>query len=70
MVSTQLGSAPEKTGASCSLAFSKNNASEQEDRQAEIEGLYLQLGQMVVECVWQKKNHQTSANSQANPVGQ
>lgn len=37
------------------LAFSKKNAKEQEDKQAEIDELYRQLGQVVAERDWLKK---------------
>lgn len=37
------------------LAFSNKNAKAQEDRQAEIDELYRQLGQVVAERDWLKK---------------
>jgi transposase len=37
------------------LAFSKKNAKAQEDKQAEIDELYRQLGQVVAERDWLKK---------------
>lgn len=41
--------------ASIPLAFSKKNAKAQEDKQAEIDELYRQLGQVVAERDWLKK---------------